>query len=55
MKRTKILFLVGTVNNIMDRMPLPPGEYVIEIGKQKIPFGLKEGENMTFERKEEKT
>jgi hypothetical protein len=55
MKRTKILFLVGTVSNIMDRMPLPPGEYVIEIGKQKIPFGLKEGENMTFQRKEKKT
>ena len=55
MKLTKILFLAGTVSNIMDRMPLPPGEYVIEIGKQKIPFGLKEGKNLTFERKKEKT
>jgi hypothetical protein len=50
---TKAGELVGTVSNIMDWMPLPPGEYVIEIGKQKIPFGLKEGENLTFERKEE--
>ena len=55
MKRTNVLLLASTVSNIMDWMPLPPGEYVIEIGKQKIPFGLKEGENMTFERKEEKT
>jgi hypothetical protein len=55
MKRAKAFFLVGTVRNIMDGMPLPPGEHVIEIGKQKVPFGLKEGENLTFERKEEKT
>jgi hypothetical protein len=44
--------VVGEVSNIMSSIPLPPGDYVIEIGKQKIPFSLKEGENLVFERKD---
>jgi hypothetical protein len=42
---------VGEVSNIQDTIPLPPGDYVIEIDEQKIPFTLKEGEDLKFERK----
>ncbi len=43
--------LVGEVSQIESRIPLPPGDYVIEIDGQKISFSLKEGEDLTFERK----
>jgi len=43
--------VVGEVSNIMSTIPLPPGEYVIEIGAEKIPFALKEGERRVFENK----
>lgn len=42
---------VGEVSNIQDTIPLPPGDYVIEIDEQKIPFTLKEGQDLKFERK----
>jgi len=45
--------VVGEVSNIMSSIPLPPGDYVIEIGAAKIPFNLKEGERRTFENKSE--
>lgn len=46
--------VVGEVSNIMSSIPLPPGEYVIEIGGKKISFALKEGEDQKFEDKDEK-
>jgi hypothetical protein len=42
---------VGQVSNIQSSIPLPPGDYLIEIDGQKIPFSLKEAERRTFERK----
>jgi hypothetical protein len=42
---------VGDVSNIQSSLPLPPGDYVIEVDGQKLPFTLKEGERRTFERK----
>lgn len=43
--------VVGSVSNTTNWMPLPPGNYTIEIDKKKIPFSLKEGEHLKFERK----
>jgi hypothetical protein len=42
---------VGSVSATGNWMPLPPGEYMIEIGEQQIEFSLKENENKVFERK----
>jgi len=42
---------VGDVSNIRNSIPLPPGDYVIEVDGQKLPFTLREGERRTFERK----
>ena len=44
--------VVGSVSNIMSSMPLPPGEYAIEIGGRRIPFSLKEGEDIEFDNKD---
>jgi hypothetical protein len=44
--------VVGSVSNIMSSMPLPPGRYAIEIGGRRIPFDLKEGEDMEFDNKD---
>jgi hypothetical protein len=43
--------VVGEVSNIQSLIPLPPGEYEIEIGGKKLSFALKEGENLKFENK----
>jgi hypothetical protein len=42
--------VVAEVSNIMDWAPLPPGDYTIEINGKKIPFSLKEGEHLKFQR-----
>ncbi len=41
---------VGEVNSIRSSLPLPPGEYEIELGGTRIPFSLVEGETRRFER-----
>lgn len=38
----------GAVSNTLDWLPLPPGDYVIEIEGTKYPFSLAEGEHRTF-------
>lgn len=43
--------VAGEVSQIKSTEPLPPGNYAIEIGKKKIPFALKEGETVKFEKK----
>jgi hypothetical protein len=40
--------VVGEVSNIMNWIPLPPGNYSIEIGGKKHRFTLKEGEDVKF-------
>jgi hypothetical protein len=49
--RTAAGLVVGEVSATQSSMPLPPGEYVIEIGGRSFPFTLKERERKTFERK----
>jgi hypothetical protein len=44
--------VAGEVSNIQNWIPLPPGDYVIEIGTRKIPFTLKEGDELVFENKD---
>ncbi len=44
--------VVGSVSNTMDWIPLPPGNYAIEIGGERIPFSLKEGEDKEFDNKD---
>ncbi len=41
---------VGEVSNVRSSIPLPPGEYEIELGGTRIPFSLVEGETRRFER-----
>jgi hypothetical protein len=38
--------LVGSVSSFVSVMPVPPGKYVIEIGDQKLPLDLAEGQRM---------
>jgi hypothetical protein len=49
--RTKDGQEVGAVSNIASSMPLPPGEYTIEIQGKIIPFSLAEGQEVTYELK----
>ncbi|HEX2694735.1 MAG TPA: hypothetical protein VHP61_03205 [Acidobacteriota bacterium] len=42
--------VVGEVSNIRSSIPLPPGEYEIELGGTRIPFSLREGDTRRFER-----
>ncbi|MBD3383399.1 VWA domain-containing protein [candidate division KSB1 bacterium] len=42
--------LVGEVSATMNWMPLPPGEYTIEIDDEKFTFELSKGEDKVFER-----
>ncbi len=42
--------VVGEVSNVRSSIPLPPGEYEIELGGTRIPFSLREGEARKFER-----
>lgn len=41
---------VGEVSSVRSSIPLPPGEYEIEIGGTRISFSLGEGETQRFER-----
>lgn len=43
--------VIAQVSNTMNWIPLPPGNYTIEIGKKRIPFSLKEDEHLTFQSK----
>ena len=43
--------VVGSVSNIGSSIPLPPGDYAIQIGNKKIKFHLNEGEKKVFENK----
>lgn len=49
--RTKGGKEVGAVSNTASSMPLPPGEYTIEIQGKVIPFSLAEGQEVAFELK----
>jgi hypothetical protein len=42
--------VVGEVSNVRSSIPLPPGEYEIELGGTRTPFSLREGETRKFER-----
>jgi hypothetical protein len=42
--------VVGDVSNIRSSIPLPPGEYEIELGGTRVSFSLGEGETKRFER-----
>ncbi|MCP4147278.1 MAG: VWA domain-containing protein [bacterium] len=44
--------VVGKVSNTSSWIPLPPGEYTVEINKKKFPFILKEGEEISMDNKE---
>lgn len=43
--------VVGEVSHTTSSIPLPPGEYAIEIGGERISFTLKEGQAVKFENK----
>ncbi len=43
--------IVGHVSNSLDHIPLPPGNYSIEINKEQYKFSLKEGETKIFKLK----
>jgi hypothetical protein len=40
---------LGSVSNTQNWMPLPPGEYIIELKGKAVPFTLKEGEELKFQ------
>ena len=40
---------VGSVNSIQDWIPLPPGDYSIDLKGKTVPFSLKEGEELKFQ------
>ncbi len=42
---------VDTASHSMPTVPLPPGEYTIEIDGRMKPFTVKEGDNLLFQRK----
>jgi hypothetical protein len=42
--------VVGEVSNIRSSIPLPPGEYEIELEGTRVPFSLREGDTRRFER-----
>ncbi len=41
---------VGEVNSVRSSIPLPPGEYEIELEGTRVPFSLGEGETRRFEK-----
>jgi hypothetical protein len=41
--------LVGNVSSFMHLLPVPPGQYTIEIDAQKIPLALQEGQRMEID------
>lgn len=42
---------IGSVSQTAGSMPLPPGEYTIEISGEQVPFTLEEGQRLTLENK----
>jgi len=48
---TKSGEVAGEVSNIADTIPLPPGDYTVDVGGKAIPFTLREGERLKFEEK----
>ena len=42
--------VVGEVSNVRSSLPLPPGDYEIDLGGARLPFSLGEGETRRFER-----
>jgi hypothetical protein len=41
--------VVGTVRDTMNWIPLPSGEYTVDLGGKAVPFKLKEGEELKFQ------
>ena len=41
--------VAGEVSNIADTLPLPPGDYTVDVGGKAVPFTLREGEHLKFE------
>jgi hypothetical protein len=41
--------LVGNVSSFVSLLPVPPGKYTIEIGDQKLPLDLAEGQTMEID------
>jgi hypothetical protein len=41
--------VVGSVSSIQDWIPLPPGDYTVEIQGKRVAFTLKEGEQLKFQ------
>jgi len=42
--------VVGEVSSIQSSIPLPPGDYEIDIDGSRVPFTLREGDSRKFER-----
>lgn len=49
--RTAAGIEVGEVSNMASSMPLPPGDYTVEIGGKAVPFKLAEGEDVSLKAK----
>ncbi len=47
--RDKKGMVVGSVSSIQDWIPLPPGDYTVEIQGKRAAFTLKEGEELKFQ------
>ncbi|MGC2064287.1 MAG: VWA domain-containing protein [Thermodesulfovibrionales bacterium] len=43
--------LIDTISHSMPTIPLPPGDYTIEIDGRMKPFTVKEGDNLVFQKK----
>ncbi|MBA4373376.1 MAG: hypothetical protein C0402_11025 [Thermodesulfovibrio sp.] len=43
--------LIETVSHTMQTIPLPPGEYTVELEGKMKPFTVKEGDNLVFQKK----
>ena len=42
--------VVAELSNVRSTVPLPPGDYEIELGERRIPFTLREGDALRFDR-----
>ncbi len=40
---------VGSVSATGNRMPLPPGDYTVELGKKKVPFSVSEDQGVVYD------
>ena len=41
--------VIGEVSSTMNWIPLPPGDYTVDLGGKAVPFKLKEGEELKFQ------